>query len=170
MFSFVIFPMGSCPEFSRGCLGPNAPPPLGPHELGPHGVPLGPHGPCPCALLSAFVRQTLFCSPGPLWAGPLWAPVGPFGLGPFGPSGFLWAGPLRTSLGHDGKLPFPPYLTHSLLLPCSWRPPGKLLGIQGTVLERPAKTMILTEHSWGLQGRGLEVLVQAREAPGGVPG
>ena len=50
IFSSVIFPMGSCPECSRGGLGRALMGPL-----------WGPPG-------------SLWAPPGPSWAGPLWAP------------------------------------------------------------------------------------------------
>ena len=54
MFSLVIFPMGSCPECSRG---------------GPNGPPLGPHGPVPCgppwALMGRALMRPLPGTPGP---------------------------------------------------------------------------------------------------------
>ena len=71
----VIIHMGSCPDYSRGRLGPNVLhwALMGRTLMGP----LGPCGPGPT---------------GPLWAGLLWRPLGPCRPGPCARP--LWAGPL----------------------------------------------------------------------------
>ena len=65
MFSLVIFPIGSCPECSRG------------RGLGPCRGPLGPHGPGPNGPPWALMGQALA------------RPLGPCGPGPCGPPGPL---------------------------------------------------------------------------------
>ena len=117
MFSFGIFPMGSCPALSRGYLGPYWAH-LGPHGPGPHGAPWAFVGQAlerpPWALMGRALEVpsmgwALAGPPGPLWArwpvwaGPLWAHWARAGRALMAPPGPLRAGPLWAPWGRAGQ-------------------------------------------------------------------